>query len=446
MKKAFCYGLIFSMLLILIPNQAFASSEPENVIKYTSNNENVLKGTIEQEGQINTYEIIPTSSGDMAITQVDDARIWAVLYDEDMNSMDVIRDPSVFQVKKGHRYYLQVKMLLNIPEVTSDYQFKVIMPNDTPSWDEWNEPNDTNGLAYPLQSGKEVKSKLEYKGDRDIYKINVTQEGQIFGIVTNEKPFIQVYDSSGENVTWRMGNNSDGQYIESFAWVTPGIYYITVGSPTDELESYKIKFTYPTDIKVDHDLFGEPNNVLQEAKLIYPDKNYNFKFEDEFDVDWYKFVLTEPKIVAFEGKHDELGIGTIWGYNEKGEYVDEIYNISELGKDKYQQTTNVLQPGTYYIQVYRKHSWGEESLKKGNYSLKLTYAPPNDVTSTNPFTYLPLEQSFTSTIDYSFDKDVFYYNDFDFTGVLQIRMKSKTPVDISVPSVDVKPVVTREGD
>ncbi|UPO91009.1 DUF5011 domain-containing protein [Niallia sp. Man26] len=444
MKKVFCYGLIFSLILLLLPHQSLADNKIENTIKYIPNKDNLLTGAIEQEGQINTYEITPTSSGDMAITQIDDARIWAVLYDENMNSMDMIRDPSVFQVEKGHRYYLKVKMLINIPEKTSNYQFKVIMPNDNPSWDEWNEPNDTNGLAYPLQSGKEAASKLEYKGDRNIYKINVTKEGQIFGTVSNEKPFIQVYDSTGKNVTWRMGHNPDGQYIEPFAWVTPGIYYITVGSPTDELESYNIKFTYPTDVKVEQDVFGEPNDVLQEAKLIEPDKMYNFKFEDEFDVDWYKFVLTEPKKVAFEGNHDQLDIGIIKGLNEQGEFIEEIYGESKIGKDKFQQTSDVLQPGTYYFKVYRYNSWGgqEKSLKKGNYTLKLTYVSPNDVNTID----LPLEQPFTSTIDYSFDKDGYYYHDPNFTGVMQIRIKSKTPVDISVSNPYVKPVITKEGE
>ncbi|WP_066067088.1 DUF5011 domain-containing protein [Neobacillus soli] len=445
MRKIICYVVIFTCFVAFLPIPTSAEIEQESPITYIPNDDNLLVGSIDREGQICTYDITPASSGDMVIYKANDLRIWPVLYDENMKQMDVIRDPSVFHVEKGHHYYLKVQMVINIPETTGEYKFKIILPSDTPSWNSKYEPNDTLGLAYPFQSGQILSADIEFPSDRDLYKIDVTKTGEIFATITNQDYFMQIFDESGKNLNWYIQTESYGESVRK--WVTPGRYYISIGSNIREKIPYRLQITYPNNnINLVQNSFGEPNNVLQEAKLLERDKLYHFKFEDETDVDWYKFVLTEPKRIVIEGTQEQFGIGPIEGYSGNGELVREIshYWNTQSQPDYYQQYSDVLPPGTYYIFVFRYNKF----IKSGNYTLKLTTVSVDDITYADT-KRLPLNQPFTSKMDYSWDKDPFVYMDTAFDGWLQLRVHSKFPSGLEIfydYGNQETPVITRDGN
>ncbi|MEH7074273.1 DUF5011 domain-containing protein [Neobacillus drentensis] len=442
MRKVISYLLIFILFASLLPISTSAEALPENAILYIPNDENMLVGTIDYEGQVNTYEITPEATGDLVMYQANALRIWAVLYDENMKLLDVIRDPSVFKVEKGHKYYLRVQMLLNIPEKTGEYQLKVILPTDTPDWNSNYEPNDSLGLAYPLPSAQTISSAIEYSSDRDFYKIEVSQAGQILAIVKGKNFNMRVFDEGGKNLNWIASSEAYGQSFRQ--WVTPGTYYLSIGPINGYRGTYDFQITYPNNHEVIQDSFGEPNNVLQEAMLLETDQTYQFKFENESDIDWYKFVLTEPQRIAIEGVQDQLGIGTIWGYNDQGAGVSGFSQFTDIQPNYFHQLTEVLPAGTSYLLVYRVN----KSIKIGNYSLKLTKVPADDVTNTNSMR-LPLDQSFTGKIDYSWDTDPFVYWDTQYDGNLQFRVHSTFPAGLEVSydyGTKAPPVVTKDGE
>ncbi len=145
--------------------------------------------------------------------------------------------------------------------------------------------------------------------------------------------------------------------------------YLIVGA----LNEMGISVPSPQENRQEPRVGEEPNNTILQAYSVVPGGGaVNASFMDDEDTDWYKIhVPSENKLLRI---YTESGLDTIMSlYDEAGEYIT---NDDDSGAHYNAQISEVLSPGTYYIEVKELND------DTGSYSLFVTLT---DIPSADPY-------------------------------------------------------------
>lgn len=436
MKNRFLLLILILLLIARIPSHALAETVEKKVYTYTANFTNEIGGQLDSFNEIHRYEITPDASGEIAVYSISQTDLSsAYFYDENNNLVDIVRDPSVFSVKKGKTYALEIRGPVNTVYPIS-YQYKIILPSDEPTWDRVFEPNDVKSLAYPINSGDTISGYIENASDRDVYKITVPKSGELFAAI---------YDFPKSLRLGLMLKNEDGsiRYIDDSKTygnaidelVEPGTYYLTVipsnyDHSTDD--DYKLHVSFPTSEELSKDIEGEPNNVRQQATDLLPDVDFQASFNNPIDVDWYKVSVPERTRVVLDVQSANIEIVNSDFYNS--ESTDEHYSY-----DGY------LLPGTYYVKISRKN----DAMTNGVYTIRRTDVPVSDewTNGWNP-SEINFDQVYDGKMDYLHDIDYYMLPKVNQKGILQLRFRSnfEEKLDLRLTYYLQPTFVRKEGD
>ncbi|MCA9837418.1 MAG: hypothetical protein KC422_10890 [Trueperaceae bacterium] len=242
-------------------------------------------------------------------------------------------------------YYLQfMDTQLEVPVTMT------LTPNPLP--DASFEPNDTLEQATPILLNQKYETYLRVK-DKDYYSFSLDKQQLV--IANNEYSVAnpRLIDSSGNFMNVKT---YDDPSFSSFV-LPKGTYYWLVEAASDLKE---LGASYPLQISTrDYsDDQYEPNDTISTATLIdltFADSNLFLKeganYNDDFNEDWYKFVLDKKSFVSLKFNMD---------VNWYGNSSISLNLISADGtvNNKFDKILEgVLAPGTYYLKVGGHHSF-----------------------------------------------------------------------------------------
>ncbi len=162
------------------------------------------------------------------------------------------------------------------------------------------EPNNDKASAKPLST---AKGYVSYLGDRDWYRIAVSQPGQLVSIqlVTDGKSGViwklTLYKEDGTSVvnTLTAPSNQPGAVTmrDALAATTPGTYYLVVEDAVGKYADVSVGYQLTIDLASDpdeRDRSSSPNNSLQQAVRISSGATLKTAYlAARGDEDWYLF-------------------------------------------------------------------------------------------------------------------------------------------------------------
>ena len=151
----------------------------------------------------------------------------------------------------------------------------------------------TNNTATPIAANGEEKGKLEFKGDRDVFRVDFARAGTaVFKSTASGSldTYLRVYNSAGKLV----GQNDDfGSGLNSLVRlpVKAARYYLSVGSYRDAGTGGYVASVRQTTIADDY-----PRGFTSAHRVQFNDENWqrvSGSIETGTDVDMFKVVATE---------------------------------------------------------------------------------------------------------------------------------------------------------
>ncbi|EJO5346284.1 cell wall-binding repeat-containing protein [Clostridium botulinum] len=288
-------------------------------------------------------------------------------------------------------------------------------------------------LFGPFKSG-EIRSETEEvvskKWDRSYlkdYYISIENEGKL-DIDYNINNFFRfdliILDEKGKEIIKKSYNSltKDKRIHNNYNDIR-----LPKGKYTVRVHSFDMNGTYTIKIKYTKEGEGfekEYNDTLEDANVIYPNKDIIGSIHSYDDVDYYKFTLDKKGSLKLNLKHKQYGI---YGFtvNLLDEDNKSIAQFTSNGEDINSQSNKLrLDKGNYFVKIQCKRL-GDETL---NYKLNLIYnsedenyeSEPNDyIEDAN---YIKCNKEYTGNIQSTADRD-YYKIDLNSDSKITINFK-----------------------
>ncbi|MTD37612.1 hypothetical protein GIX45_02970 [Erwinia sp. CPCC 100877] len=250
---------------------------------------------------------------------------------------------------------------------------------------------------------------IDYEGDKDWLKFNVTSSGTYEIKITSELPlYYKLYGSSG---SYKLTSKNDVKEMTQKLTLNKGSYYHQLsGFSTTAKGKYEIKFT-----QLDKHEDDQEGDILEKAKAV--DLNYAGGIDYEGDKDWLKLTISfsgtyEIKITSELPLYYKL-------YGSSGSYkLTSKNNVKEMT----QKLT--LNKGTYYHQLS-----GFSTTAKGKYEIKITQLDKHEDDQEGDILEKAkaVDLNYAGGIDYEGDKDWLKLT-ISSSGTYEIKITSELPL------------------
>jgi len=241
-------------------------------------------------------------------------------------------------LSQGGRYFIAVRGF-NGAE-TGDYVLITHFTSQSQADDHWNGPAD--GFATVIQPNSTTNGLLNAAGDTDYFQLTVTTSG-----------VLSVF-SSGTTDTYGFLRSADGFGIESddddalgsnfFLQnsVSPGVYFVQVeGYALTATGAYTLSAVFQPDTPDDF-----PDTTTG-ASLVELETSFSGALNSAGDLDYFRFVLDERRIVTLRGTGTTDTIGVL----VDGSGNELLINDDENDSNRNFFLSRELAPGTYYLRV-----------------------------------------------------------------------------------------------
>ncbi len=182
-----------------------------------------------------------------------------------------------------------------------------------------------------------------------------------------------------EDIPYTVGLD---EIAERAAWATDGYLMNHFSWASSEVEK-KIN-DYVKLMGTDLDITGsDVGDTWQTATSIMPEYTYYQNIDRSNDYDYYKFVVPEnpgnlKSLYRIETTGDMSKTGTLSNLNANGTKLSLIGGLNNSQTIRNIDRTLVLDPGTYYIQIYR---WNEGFVTPVGYSIKVSLLSTDKVSN-----------------------------------------------------------------
>jgi hypothetical protein len=234
------------------------------------------------------------------------------------------------------------------------------------------EDNDLKYKAFVLPARSQTISGTFHQiSDQDWFMIPVLQEGTLrlkLSTDTARMDLVLRVEKTGEKDVV-VDQNADGQTETTLPLdVSQGNYYILVSNVKGYSYPVVGEYTLQIDYATRYVDPNEPNDRSYQATVIQPSVEYEGVLDDNTDVDWFSFKVTEESLVNIQLTHIPLHRTIL--------LLLQNYTLKPLKSEQNIIDTQaiftdvVLAPGTYYIKLTV-----DQSFQNQLYNLKVNVSP-----------------------------------------------------------------------
>jgi len=237
------------------------------------------------------------------------------------------------------------------------------------------EPNSDFATAREVDMREDLIATIFPRADQDYFKCDIKERG-IFYIKMNDvpggfRPSLKIYNSSGQVISQKGGSLGEKIDLETEI-AEPGCYYMLIKdwySNFYSTETYSFKAYF---IKTLDEY--EPNNALEEARLIEFGKTYFATLATKGDVDFYRLSVPDAGKVIVYLKDTPVNVRPcIKLYKDpQKSYINYIAGSTGESLTMEFQADG---PSNYAIQIQDKYN-SESSILR--YSLLVVYIPDDE--------------------------------------------------------------------
>ncbi|MFP4025199.1 MAG: hypothetical protein ACLFVR_11805 [Thiohalospira sp.] len=234
-----------------------------------------------------------------------------------------------------------------------------------------NEPNNTIDQASDAVFGEEFSLTIDPVGDVDWFKVNVKKQGYIRVQTANKVEDIQLEVSFAKYQEWEDKKEEklrgwkpvpDALFVEE-----PGDYYLVLKDEWDDASS-KEEFLVKIDFLDEFDP-TEPNNSIEEAKLITLGEQFSAGIYPVGDIDCFKVKAPAQGYIEVAAKNVPDEIQPEVRFAVYDEWSDP--QLKEIrGWGKIPQACFVPDSGEYFIIMH--DAWDDEAIAKA-FDLKINF-------------------------------------------------------------------------
>lgn len=244
-----------------------------------------------------------------------------------------------------------------------------------------NEPNNTIDQSSDANFGEQFALTINPKGDVDWFKVNVKEQGYIKVQSANEIEGIQLEVSFAQYQEWEEQKEKwlrDWHPIPDALFVKdPGDYYLKIKDEWDDGFS-KEEFQVKIDFLEEFD-FTEPNNSVEEAKLITFGEQFVAAVFPVGDKDWFKVNIPAQGYIEIVSKNAPGEIQPEVRFVIYDEWSDP--KVKEIRKwAEIPEACFVPDSGEYYLVMH--DAWDDHTIEKA-FDLKINYIPEFDLFEPN---------------------------------------------------------------
>jgi len=250
------------------------------------------------------------------------------------------------------------------------------------------ENNEEFKTASKVSLNKSYSGSVSDDADIDYYKFTLSSAGRVYINFKHEKLFeseeywtATLYNSSTEEISYYSFLGTDKSVDTYKLGLTKGTYYLKIrggnwDSWSDKYSRRFSKTTYTFNLNYAKTEYWEKENneEFKNASKVYINKRYLGSINDDADIDYYKFTLSEKTEIklAFNivKQNSEEEYYTVSLYDSKS---NEVLSQSIYGNKKTTYINTVLAAGTYYFKI-RGGNWDSWSDKYSRNFVTDTYS------------------------------------------------------------------------
>ncbi len=262
--------------------------------------------------------------------------------------------------------------------------------------------------AHAINVGEEIDGTIDYPGDQDWFKFEITEQGG-YAIQTTGDMDTRGYlyddtiaeDSSADYLIYDYDSGEDDNFL-LVKNLEPGTYYIKVIS-----EDSNDSGAYVIDVK---SIELDNNNTIEDAEGIEIDEVVDAAIDIYGDEDWYAIEVIENGTYIIRTKGDTDTYGTLYSSEQS-----VIEDNDDSGESLNFNISRELEIGTYYV-----HVRGYSSDTIGSYSLSVLSTTPQEIA---------IGQKIEGTIEQDEEVDWYKFNVVE-TDNYEIRVLSNEDTDV----------------
>ena len=164
---------------------------------------------------------------------------------------------------------------------------------------------DSRADATVLPLGGSVAGEIEIDGDEDYFRVDVTEHGTLTVYTSGSLDTVGNLQAGDGTVLATAGDDGDERNFRIVRDVTPGTYYIRVGSLGLRVGSYVAHASFEADVLV---LPPDQPDTPQEATTIIAGQTVEGHINSTDDVDYFRFEVSEPGTVTVTLDSEYAGI------------------------------------------------------------------------------------------------------------------------------------------
>jgi len=244
-----------------------------------------------------------------------------------------------------------------------------------------NEPNNTIEEASDVVFGEEFSLTIDPVKDVDWFKVNVKKQGYIQVQSANKVEGVQLEVSFAKYQEW---DEQKAKRIRGWRPVPdalfvqePGDYYLTLKDEWDDgssKEEFLVKINFLDEFDP-----TEPNNKIEEAKLISFDEQLLAGIYPVGDKDWFKVNVPAQGYLEIAAKNVPEAVQPEVRFVIYDEWSDpQIKIIRDWGKIP--EACFVSDSGEYYIEMH--DAWDDNAIPQA-FDIKVSYTPEFDAFEPN---------------------------------------------------------------
>lgn len=244
-----------------------------------------------------------------------------------------------------------------------------------------NEPNNSIDQASDATFGEEFALTIDPVGDIDWFKVNVKKQGYIKVQSANKVEGVQLEVLFAQYQEWEGKKEKklrgwrpvpDALFVHE-----PGDYYLALKDEWDD-DSSKEKFQIKIDFLEEFDP-TEPNNSVEEAKLITFDEQFTAGIYPVGDKDLFKVIAPAQGYIEIVSKNVPKEIKPEVRFVVYDEWSDP--KVQEIrGWGEIPEACFVPDSGDYYIIMH--DAWDDDAIAKA-FNLKISFIPEFDMFEPN---------------------------------------------------------------
>jgi len=244
-----------------------------------------------------------------------------------------------------------------------------------------NEPNNTIDQASEVNYGEQFSLKIDPLGDADWFKVKVTNQGYIQVNSANRVEGVQLQVSFAQYQEWEEQKEKwcrswhpvpDALFVKD-----AGDYYLKIKDEWDDGFSAE-EFLVKIDFLEEFD-FTEPNNSVEEAKMITFGEQFVAAVYPVGDQDWFKVKAPAQGYLEVVSKNELKGIQTEVRFVIYDEWSDPKTKDIR-GWKHIPQSCFIPDSGEYYIVMH--DAWDDETIAEA-FDLKINFIPEFDLLEPN---------------------------------------------------------------